>query len=76
MEVASPLWKLWTFTFNSRHQKVAEVKKKWSGLLSEALTDRDNYLVEFHDQNMKDQEKQLVMVSSVFIDLLYFEHKR
>ena len=76
LEVASPIWKIWTFTFNFRNLKVAEVKKTWSGLLSEALTDRDNFQVEFHDQHMNENIKQLVLVSSVFIDLLYFEHKR
>ena len=60
----------------SRNQKVAEVRKKWSGLLSEALTDRDNFEVEFVDRNMTIAEKSLVMVSSVFVDLLYFERKR
>jgi len=76
LEVASPIWRIWTFTFMSRNQKVAEVRKKWSGLISEAFTDRDNFEVEFIDRNMTPAEKSLVLVSSVFVDLLYFERKR
>lgn len=76
MEVSSPIWKFWTFTFISNYRKVAEVKKKWSGLFSEGFTDRDNFLVSFTDPNMTEANKNLVMVSSVFIDLLYFERKK
>lgn len=76
LEVASPIWRIWTFTFMSRNQKVAEVRKKWSGLLAEAFTDKDNFEVEYIDRNMTPAEKSLVMVSSVFVDLLYFERKR
>jgi len=75
MEVSSPLWKLWTFTFMHRGSKIAEVKKKWSGFLSEAFTDKDNFSVEFIPTTMTASEKILVMSSSIFIDLLYFEKK-
>lgn len=76
LEVASPVWRIWTFTFMSRNQKVAEVRKKWSGLLAEAFTDKDNFEVEYIDHGMPPSERHLVMVSSVFVDLLYFERKR
>jgi uncharacterized protein YxjI len=76
MEMSSPLWKIWTFTFTYRNQKMAEIKKKWSGLLSEILTDRDNFQVEYLNSNLKENEKMLILVSSIFIDLLYFEHKQ
>jgi len=75
LEVSSPIWKLWTFVFRHRGREVASVKKKWSGLLSEALTDRDNFLVEFGEE-MSASEKKLVLASAVFVDLLYFERKR
>lgn len=76
LEVASPIWRIWTFTFMSRNLRVAEVKKKWSGLLAEGFTDKDNFEVEFVDPNMNPIEKKLVMASAIFIDLLYFERKR
>lgn len=75
MEVSSPIWRLWTFTFMNQGQKIAEVKKKWSGFLAEAFTDKDNFVVEYVDPSMNEKEKLVVMASAVFIDLLYFEHK-
>lgn len=75
MEVSSPIWKIWTFTFLNKGKKIAEVKKKWSGVFTEFLTDKDNFMVEFTDSSLTDEEKKLVMASSVFIDLLYFERK-
>jgi uncharacterized protein YxjI len=76
MEVASPIWKIWTFTFLSQGKKIAEVKKKWSGLLSEGFTDKDNFTVEFSDPSLSESERKVVMASAVFVDLLYFERKR
>lgn len=76
MEVSSPIWRLWTFTFMNQGQKIAEVKKKWSGLLAEAFTDKDNFIVEYVDPSMNENEKRVVMASAVFIDLLYFEQKK
>lgn len=75
MEVASPIWKIWTFTFTSRGRHVATVSKKWSGLFSEVFTDKDNFAIDFNDPTMGPAERLLVMASSIFIDLLYFEKK-
>lgn len=76
LEVSSPLWKIWTFSFMHKNSKIAEVKKKWSGLLSEALTDRDNFELEYIDTSISENEKKILLVAAVFIDLMYFEHKR
>ncbi|MGZ5278682.1 MAG: phospholipid scramblase-related protein [Pseudobdellovibrionaceae bacterium] len=76
MEVSSPIWRIWTFTFMNRGKKMAEVKKKWSGLFSEAFTDRDNFMVEYSDSSLSEAERQLVMAAAVFVDLLYFEKKK
>ncbi len=75
MEVSSPIWKLWTFEFTHLQQRLALVQKKWSGLLAESFTDKDNFRVEFSDRGLGEDERQLVVVAAVFIDLLYFENK-
>ncbi len=75
MEVSSPIWRIWTFKFIQRGRELATVKKKWSGVFAEAFTDKDKFLVEFNDPNLSDEDRLLVMVSSVFVDLLYFEKK-
>lgn len=76
MEVSSPIWKLWTFKFMHQGLQIAQVQKKWSGILLEGLTDKDKFMVEFTSASMTENEKTLVMVSAVFIDLLYFEKKK
>lgn len=75
LEVSSPLWHIWTFTFTRQGRRVAEVKKKWAGLLAEGLTDKDNFTVEFGDPTVTGGERMLMLASAVFIDLLYFERK-
>lgn len=74
-EVASPLWKPWTFKFTQREKAIAEIQKKWSGLLSEAFTDRDNFLVEFHESKLEEDFRKMILAAAVFIDLMYFEKK-
>lgn len=76
LEVSSPIWRIWTFSFMNGLQRKAEVRKKWAGILSEALTDKDNFEVEYFDDKMTSDTKKLVMVSSVFVDLIYFERKQ
>jgi uncharacterized protein YxjI len=76
MEVASPVWKMWTFNFMHAGTIIAAVKKKWSGIFAEGFTDKDNFLIEYNSPTMTEEEKVIVMASAVFIDLLYFENKR
>lgn len=75
MEVASPIWRIWTFEFFHGNKLVAAIRKKWSGLFSEMFTDRDNFLVEFSDPTLSNEEKQLVLAAAIFVDLKYFEDK-
>jgi uncharacterized protein YxjI len=75
MEVASPIWRLWTFNFMHHGRQIASVQKKWSGLYSEVLTDRDNFMVEFTDPSLSQAERMLVMAASLYIDITYFEKK-
>jgi uncharacterized protein YxjI len=74
-EVSSPIWKIWTFPFLRQGREMARVSKKWSGLLSEGFTDKDNFLVEFLDPMVKDKERLLLLMAGIFIDLLFFENK-
>lgn len=67
---------LWSFPFykNSRH--VATVDKKFSGIFTEFYTDKDNFLVSFKAKDLNFTERLLVLASSIFIDLMYFETKK
>lgn len=74
-ETASPFWRIWTFPFLHQGRQLAVVAKQWSGLLSEAFTDKDNFLVQFDEAGLSNDERLLVLAASVFIDLQYFERK-
>jgi len=75
MTVSSPLWRLWTFPFRKGERQVAIVSKKWSGLLAEGFTDRDRFRVEFEDQRLTAEERQMILAAALFIDLQFFENK-
>lgn len=74
MTVRSPIWKPWTFTFERAGREVASVKKRWGGLLREALTDADTFAIEYAPELGPD-ERALVLAAGLFIDLQYFEAK-
>lgn len=75
MTVSSPLWRLWTFPFCKGERQVAVVSKKWSGLLAEGFTDTDRFRVEFEDQRLTAEERQMILAAALFIDLQFFEKK-
>lgn len=74
-EVRSPFWRIWTFIFRRQGQEKATVTKKWGGLLTEGFTDKDKFLLDFQDPSLSDQERNLLLVAAVYVDLIYFEKK-
>ena len=74
-EMRSPIWKIWTFPFYKRGQEVARVEKKWTGLLAEMFTDKDTFLVHYKDQSLSISQRLIILATSLFIDLQYFEKK-
>lgn len=74
-EVHSPFWKIWTFPFRRHGRELARISKKWSGLGYEMFTDRDNFRVDYLDTSLTQDERALVLASSIYIDLLFFERK-
>jgi uncharacterized protein YxjI len=75
VNMESPFWKLWTFPFRRNGQEVACLRKKWSGVLSEAFTDKDNFEITFADPQLKNDERLLMLTAALFVDLQYFEKK-
>jgi len=75
LEMTSAFWKPWTFPFISHGKQVALIKKKWSGLLKEGFTDADNFTLDFESAQLSLAERILILSSSLFIDLQYFEKK-
>ncbi len=56
-------------------EEVAVVQKKWSGVLSEAFTDRDNFRVGFSSGALDNDTRLLLLAAAVYVDLTYFEKK-
>lgn len=75
MRVRSPLWTPWTFSFERGGTPLALVKKRWSGLFTEALTDADRFGIQFESPALGPQERALVLAGALFVDLQYFERK-
>lgn len=75
LEMKSPIWKIWTFPFLYQGQEIARIEKKWTGFLAEAFTDKDTFLVSFGGQVLKNEERLIILASSIFVDLRYFEKK-
>ncbi|MEO5668085.1 MAG: phospholipid scramblase-related protein [Bdellovibrionota bacterium] len=73
LTVRSPLWRMWNFPFHRSGQEVACVTKKWTGLLAEAFTDMDNFLIDFASPSLSVDEKQLILAAALYIDLNFFE---
>ncbi|HKY39167.1 MAG TPA: phospholipid scramblase-related protein [Polyangiaceae bacterium] len=75
LTVSSPIWRPWTFKFMREERELARVEKKWTGMLQEAFTDADRFRVAFESPELGLDERNLILVAGVFIDLQYFEHK-
>lgn len=71
----SPIWRIWTFPIVKNGQEVGKVGKKWSGLLSEIFTDRDQFAVSYQNPGLSLEERQIMLAAAIFIDLQYFEKK-
>ena len=73
LRVSSPLWRIWTFEFQTLSGKVvATIKKKWSGLLKEVFLDADNFELHFNDPNLSEDCKRILMAAAIFVDLIVF----
>ncbi|MCB0422975.1 MAG: hypothetical protein KDD61_18385 [Bdellovibrionales bacterium] len=76
LQVSSPFWKIWTFSFKDHSGKEgALIRKKWSGLLKEAFTDTDNFTLSIENPNLGAPERQALLAAAIFVDLQYFEKK-
>ena len=55
-------------------QEVARVTKQWSGIMREALTDADTFLVQMDTRDLGQGFAMLVLASAFVIDLDFFEN--
>lgn len=69
-----PFFRPWTFKIVKGSQEVGAIKKQWSGLFKEALTDADNFGLELGPA-MDVQLRSLALAATFLIDFLYFEDR-
>lgn len=72
--ITGPLLKPWTFDIYYGERRIGVIKKNWSGLLKEALTQADNFTVEFPSQ-LNVGHKLLLLGVVFLIDFVHFERK-
>ncbi len=70
-----PFFRPWTFEIRVAERVVGTVQKRWSGMLSEVLTDADNFAVEF-EQVQDPTLRALCFASTVLIDVVHFEQSK
>lgn len=75
MHMHAPIWKLWTFPILKGDYEVALILKKWSGVLKEVFTDTDSFTIEFKSKQLTLAEKEMILLATLFIDIIFFEGK-
>ncbi len=74
-EMSSPIYRIWTFPIRRGNFEYARIVKKWTGIGSEAFTDKDNFEVDFLSANLSEVQKNLILAAALFVDIQYFEYK-
>lgn len=74
-QMKSPIYRLWTFPFLKNEREVARIEKKWTGLMAEMFTDKDTFQINLDSTELSQNERLIMLASSIFIDLQYFERK-
>jgi uncharacterized protein YxjI len=77
MQVETPIafFVNWNYPIFRNGRLVAQVDKKFSGVLQEMFTDADNFLISFQDAAMEASQRSLVLGAAILVDLLFFEAK-
>jgi uncharacterized protein YxjI len=73
-EIVGPLLRPWTFHITMGGEPVGSITKKWSGVLTEAFTDADNFGVSFPPKTSV-RKKALLLGAVFLIDTVHFEDK-
>eukprot|EP00698_Gefionella_okellyi_P008635 TRINITY_DN214_c0_g1_i2.p1 TRINITY_DN214_c0_g1~~TRINITY_DN214_c0_g1_i2.p1 ORF type:complete len:296 (+),score=37.50 TRINITY_DN214_c0_g1_i2:41-889(+) len=78
-EIFGPCCSPWTFYVRrprnadgSEGQSIGTIRKKWSGILKEMLTDADNFGCDF-EPSLPRHHKALILAAVFLIDFVYFE---
>ena len=64
-----------TFVFQRQDTEVARITKQWSGIMREAFSDADTFMVQFDHGALGPDLSWLVLATAIAIDLDFFESK-
>jgi uncharacterized protein YxjI len=73
-QIMGPLLKPWTFNIMMGQRRLGVIKKNWSGLAREALTEADNFTLEF-PRKLHPGYKLLLLGVVFLIDFVHFERQ-
>jgi uncharacterized protein YxjI len=69
-------WKAWDFKiFDDKEIQIGTVSKKWGGLLKEAFTTADKYIVNIESNNLSKENRIAIIASAITIDMVLKEAK-
>ena len=72
--IQAPIWRLWTFpVINKSGQQAGVISKKWQGLLKEAFTDADSFVIDYGDTAWMIEQKIVILCAAISIDFDFFE---
>jgi uncharacterized protein YxjI len=70
-QLFGPFFRPWTFEVRVEDRTIGTLQKKWSGLLTEMVSDADNFALELADA--PPQLKVLAFAATVLVDVVHFE---
>lgn len=69
-------WKGWNFSIKDENQnEIGNISKKWNGLLKEAFTTADKYIVSIVPEYAEDTRKMAIVATAITIDMVLKESK-
>jgi uncharacterized protein YxjI len=67
-------WKAWNFMITSNdNQQIGTISKKWNGILKEAFTTADKYIVSVNPALQIDIVKTIIVSAAITIDMVLKE---
>lgn len=69
-------WKAWNFSIkDASEQEIGTVTKKWNGIMKEAFTTADKYVVTIAPEYAEDTNKIIIVSTAITIDMVLKERK-
>jgi uncharacterized protein YxjI len=69
-------WKAWNFTIvDAGNNQIGTISKKWNGILKEAFTTADKYVVSVNPGAAEDEKKAAIVSTAITIDMVLKESK-